>query len=270
MLERNISRWLQARKEPQIGSYVRWLMEQRYLVANPFAGTEVRGGAGLSVLDATPAFSEGEWALVQAVAEGLEWGHGWTQPAAQRLGFVLDVGYATGLRASELVGVTLGQLRVDGHGDWWLYVVGKGSKPGKVALPPLARTALDRYLVQRGLPTPVTHWDPRTPLLASLEAEGAGAGISSSRLWMVVWRFFALAAAVVEADAPAVSEKLRRASPHWMRYTHGSHALDRGAEITAVRDNLRHASISTTTIYLHADDVKRARQFGAAFPASQE
>jgi hypothetical protein len=68
MLERIISRWLQARKETQIGSYVRWLMEQRYLVANPFAGIEVRGGAGLSVLDATRAFSEGEWALVRAVA----------------------------------------------------------------------------------------------------------------------------------------------------------------------------------------------------------
>jgi len=251
-----------------LGSLFRWLMEQRYLVANPFAGIKVRGGAKLSALDATRAFSEGEWALVRAVAEGLEWGHGWTQPAAQRLRFVLDVGYATGLRASELVGVTLGQIRVDGQGDWWLHVVGKGSKPGKVAVPPLARAALGRYLVQRGLPTTVTRWDPRNPLLGSLEVEGVG--ISPSRLWMVVRRFFALAAAVVEVDAPAVSEKLRRASPHWMRHTHASHALGRGAEITAVRDNLRHASISTTTIYLHADDVKRARQFGAAFPASQE
>jgi site-specific recombinase XerD len=33
-----------------------------------------------------------------------------------------------------------------------------------------------------------------------------------------------------------------------------------GAELTSVRDNLRHASLSTTSIYLHGDEVKRARQ----------
>jgi site-specific recombinase XerC len=32
-----------------------------------------------------------------------------------------------------------------------------------------------------------------------------------------------------------------------------------------VRDNLRHSSISTTSIYLHGDEVKRARQFDQAF-----
>jgi hypothetical protein len=34
---------------------------------------------------------------------------------------------------------------------------------------------------------------------------------------------------------------------------------------SAVRDNLRHASISTTSIYVHTDDVKQERQFGQAF-----
>ncbi|SOZ17461.1 hypothetical protein CBM2598_U10107 [Cupriavidus taiwanensis] len=52
-----------------------------------------------------------------------------------------------------------------------------------------------------------------------------------------------------------------------MRHTHATHALARGAELTTVRDNLRHASISTTSIYLHGDEVKRARQIGAAFSA---
>jgi len=80
------------------------------------------------------------------------------------------------------------------------------------------------------------------------------------RLWKVLQRFFANTAAIVEADHAALAEKLRQASPHWMRHTHATHALARGAELTTVRDNLRHASISTTSIYLHGDDVKRARQ----------
>ncbi|BEU74456.1 hypothetical protein MAFF211271_40110 (plasmid) [Ralstonia syzygii subsp. indonesiensis] len=62
-----------------------------------------------------------------------------------------------------------------------------------------------------------------------------------------------------------MAEKLRKASPHWMRHTHASYALARGAELTTARANLRHASISTTSIYLHGDDIKRARQIGAAF-----
>jgi len=80
-------------------------------------------------------------------------------------------------------------------------------------------------------------------------------------------RFFSQVADVIEADSPATAEKLRRASPHWMRHTHATHALARGAELTTVRDNLRHASISTTSIYLHGDEVKRARQMGKAFEA---
>lgn len=176
------------------------------------------------------------------------------------------VPYATGLRIGELVGAALGQIEVDAHGDRWLRLVGKGSKAGKVALPPLARAALDRYLMQRKLPITPARWDPRTPLIGSLD-QGDAAGITAARLWSVMRRFFTKVAEVIEADSPATAEKLRRASPHWMRHTHATHALARGAELTTVRDKLRNASISTTLIYLHGDEVKRARQMGAAFAA---
>ena len=46
---------------------------------------------------------------------------------------------------------------------------------------------------------------------------------------------------------------------------HATHALENGAELTAVRDN--HASIATTSVYLHSDDLKRARQIDSAFAA---
>ena len=134
-----------------------------------------------------------------------------------------------------------------------------------VALPPLARAAMDRYLVQRGLPTTRARWNPQTPLIGSLHRQEDAAGITAARLWSVMRRFFLKVAEVVEAESPATAEKLRRASPHWMRHTHASHALARGAELTTVRDNLRHASVATTSIYLHSDEVKRARQMDAAF-----
>jgi site-specific recombinase XerD len=78
-------------------------------------------------------------------------------------------------------------------------------------------------------------------------------------------RFFSQAADILAGDYPTLAEKLRRASPHWMRHTHATHALARGAELTTVRDNLRHASVATTSIYLPSDEVKRARQMDQAF-----
>lgn len=108
---------------------------------------------------------------------------------------MLDFAYATGLRASELVGETLDAIKRDAHGDHWLHVVGKGSKAARVVLPLLARAALDRYLVQRGLPVTPSKWKPSTPLIGSLDDE---AGITSMRLWSVIKRFFATAAEVVE------------------------------------------------------------------------
>ncbi|CAN7784222.1 phage integrase family protein [Cupriavidus necator] len=249
-----------------LGAMYRWLIQQRYVLANPFAGIKVRGSGRTAPLDTSHAFTEGEWLLVRTLANGLEWSYGWDAVAAQRLRFVLDFGYATGLRASELVGATLGGIEIEPHGDHWLNLIGKGAKAGKVALPPLARIALDRYLVERGLPVTPARWDPHTPLIGSLGQEPAS-GITGTRLWGVLRRFFVQAADLIQVDHPAAAEKLRQASPHWMRHTHATHALARGAELTTVRDNLRHASISTTSIYLHGNEVKRARQIGAAFSA---
>jgi len=246
-----------------LSSMFRWLIEQRYVLANPFAGIKVRG-ARQTTLDTTRSFSEGEWKLVRTVAEGLEWTYGWQPGAAQRLRFLIDFSYSTGLRAGELVHAKLGSIEVDAHGDTWLHVVGKGSKAGKVVLPGLARGVLDRDLAQRGLPVTPAKWNPATPLLGSLDGEG---GITPKRLWAIVKRFFAATADVLADTNPALAEKLLRATPHWMRHTHATHALQRGAELTTVRDNLRHASLSTTSMYLHSDDLRRAKQIGGAFEA---
>jgi hypothetical protein len=80
----------------------------------------------------------------------------------------------------------------------------------KVALPPLARTALDRYLVERRLPVTPTRWHPDTSLIGSIEQDSA-AGISGVRLWEITRRFFSKAAEFIEADNPVLAEKLRRA-----------------------------------------------------------
>lgn len=101
-----------------------------------------------------------------------------------------------------------------------------------------------RALVERGLSVTWARWDPHTPLIGGLGHDPAG-GITGTRLWAALRRFFVQAAKLIQADYPIAAEKLRQASPHWMRHTHATHALARGAEVTTVRDNLLHASIST-------------------------
>jgi hypothetical protein len=197
-----------------LGALFRWLIAQRYVLANPFAGIKVRGHTRTIAMDPSRGFADGEWRLIRPLADGLEHSYGWEVPAAQRLRFLLDFAYATGLRASELVGATLGGIQTDAHGDQWLHLIGKGSKPGKVALPPLARNALDRYLIHRRLPVTPARWNPQTPLIGSLEQDSA-AGITGSRLWSIMKRFFAQAADVIQGDnlAMALSISIEPSTP---------------------------------------------------------
>lgn len=249
-----------------LNALFRWLVEQRYLLGNPFAGLTVRGGKRATPFDTAHAFTDPEWQAIRSLADGLEWSFGWQPSAAQRLRFMLDFTYGTGLRANELVSATLGDIRPDANGELWLHVTGKGAQPGIVALPLLVLQALDDYLLQRGLPVTRRRWNPSTPLVASLLHTGHGSKtITPARLRQVTDAFFALAAVRLVEDNIEQATRMAAASPHWLRHTHASHALANGVELVAVRDNMRHASIATTSAYLHGDDARRAHQVGAAF-----
>lgn len=250
-----------------IGAMFRWLIEQRYVLANPFAGIKVQGAKRGAALDASRGFGESEWGLVRSVADGLEYSAGWSEVAAMRLRLLLDFWYATGLRPHEMVSVRLGHIQRDDHGDDWIKVVGKGAKEGEVALPLPALGALERYLAYQGRPVTRSRWDPAEPVVPSLDGER---GVTSARVWAIMKKFFAHAADAVRVSNPSLADRLRKATPHWMRHTHASHALARGADLTTVRDNLRHASISTTSVYLHVDRGKRARQMREAFSSGHQ
>lgn len=65
--------------------------------------------------------------------------------------------------------------------------------------------------------------------------------------------FFAEVACFLRESDSEASEKLARASTHWLRHTHGTHAVDMNIPLTVVRDNLGHSSIAITSQYVHAD-----------------
>jgi integrase/recombinase XerD len=56
------------------------------------------------------------------------------------------------------------------------------------------------------------------------------------------------------------ANRLEQASAHWLRHSAGSHMADQQVDLRLVRDNLGHASLTTTSQYLHIDDDRRHRE----------
>jgi len=103
---------------------------------------------------------------------------------------------------------------------------------------------------------PVGYVSEDTPILGKLRGEGREA-LSASGLYQKLKRFFEDAASEVADKDPLAAEKLKRASTHWLRHTHGSHAVANGVPLAIVRDNLGHSNIATTSIYVHTDRDER-------------
>jgi integrase/recombinase XerD len=143
---------------------------------------------------------------------------------------ILEVMYATGLRASELIGLEAANV------DMELGVVrvfGKGRKERLVPLGREARRWVRRYVAEAR--SRVTKARPVRVLFVSRR----GGALSRMGLWGIVRRH-AVTAGVA-----------RILTPHVLRHSFASHLLERGADLRALQAMLGHADISTTQIYTH-------------------
>ena len=148
---------------------------------------------------------------------------------------MLELLYATGLRVSELVALTVNQLSL---AEGLVRVVGKGSKERIVPIGLEARRWIEQYLRHA-----------RPAVLAGRVADPVfvtqrGAGMSRQMFWRLIKRY------AVHSD---ISAPL---SPHGLRHAFATHLLNHGADLRVVQLLLGHADISTTQIYTH---VARAR-----------
>lgn len=148
---------------------------------------------------------------------------------------MLELLYATGLRVSELVALTMLNFSLQ---EGLVRVVGKGSKERIVPLGEEARRWIERYLKES-----------RPVLLAGRVADAIfvtqrAAGMSRQMFWVLIKRHASRAC----IEAPL--------SPHGLRHAFATHLLNHGADLRVVQLLLGHADISTTQIYTH---VARAR-----------
>jgi integrase/recombinase XerD len=157
-----------------------------------------------------------------------------TSPVGLRDRAVLEVMYATGLRASELTGLTTEGVDMD---LGVVRVLGKGRKERLVPLGREARRWIKRYVAEAregfvraragGRPSPLLFLSRR------------GGRLTPMGLWGLVRR---------HAVAAGIEKVL---SPHVLRHSFASHLLERGADLRALQAMLGHADISTTQIYTH-------------------
>jgi integrase/recombinase XerD len=148
-------------------------------------------------------------------------------PEGLRLVCLLELAYASGLRVSELVGLTLSAFTADRAA---LLVKGKGGRERMVPVGRFAREALTRWLEIR----PV---DRKNRLFPS---SGASGHITRQHVLFMLKRL-----------APEAGIDPERISPHVLRHAFATHLLAHGADLRAVQTLLGHADIATTQIYTH-------------------
>jgi integrase/recombinase XerD len=139
--------------------------------------------------------------------------------------------YATGLRVSELVGLTLAQVSLD---MGVVRVVGKGSKERLVPLGEEAIRWLKRYLASA---RPALIGNGKS---SALFVTARRAPLTRQAFWALVKRLGA------KAGIPTAN-----LSPHVLRHAFATHLLNHGADLRVVQLLLGHADITTTTIYTH-------------------
>jgi integrase/recombinase XerD len=168
-----------------------------------------------------------------------------------RLVACLELLYATGLRASELLGLPLAALAPDRR---FLVVLGKGGKERMAPIGQAARAALEAYL-----PFRESFLAGRTRGRALLFPSRSRRGhLTRQRL-----------AQLLKELAPEAGIEPVRISPHVLRHAFASHLLEGGADLRAVQTLLGHADIATTQIYTHVQGERLAAVVGAHHPLAR-
>jgi integrase/recombinase XerD len=156
---------------------------------------------------------------------------------------MLELMYAAGLRVSELCGLKVSDVDIDGA---IVTCHGKGSKQRRIPIGKSAVHWLQRYLAVRervGSESPVLFLN-------------RGRALSRQIAWSIIKTY-------------AASAQVPEISPHTLRHSFGTHLIQHGADSRSVQAMLGHADISTTEIYTHITDMHMRKAYDRFHPRAK-
>lgn len=224
-----------ARKLAAIKAFYRFMTAEGYMDANPAEVVE----AGTKGIKLPRVLSEDEVVRLLnqpdiTTAEGF------------RDRTMLEVLYATGMRVSELINLTLERVDLNMK---YIIAFGKGSKERIVPLGSVAAEFLQQYLEK--VRPKLTHEDRNTNIV--FLAFG-GHELTRQRFWQII-RTYGRKANINKA-----------LTPHILRHSFATHLLDNGADLRSVQELLGHSDISTTQIYTHLTNKRLRDIYAKAHP----
>lgn len=157
---------------------------------------------------------------------------------------MFELAYASGLRAEELVDLTVAAIDFDGE---QVRVEGKGGKTRFVPVGEPALLALARYL-ERARPALALDDQP----VAFLSKSGRPLSTSDVRRRLRTWSVQAGLGGTVH--------------PHALRHSFATHLLDGGSDLRAIQAMLGHSSISTTQVYTRVESARLKRAYASSHP----
>lgn len=224
-----------ARKLAAIKAFYRFMTAEGYMDANPAEVVE----AGTKGIKLPRVLSEDEVVRLLnqpdiTTAEGF------------RDRTMLEVLYATGMRVSELINLTLERVDLNMK---YIIAFGKGSKERIVPLGSVAAEFLQHYLEK--VRSKLTHAGRNTNIV--FLAFG-GHELTRQRFWQII-RAYGRKANINKA-----------LTPHILRHSFATHLLDNGADLRSVQELLGHSDISTTQIYTHLTNKRLRDIYAKAHP----
>ena len=154
------------------------------------------------------------------------------KPLGVRDQAILELMYATGLRATEVTGLKVGNLNFE---SGTLRAIGKGNKERVLPLGRAAQKSVRRYL-ENARP----RW-AKGGTEETLFVNRRGRRLSRQAVWGLIKKY------------ALVSGIRKEIYPHILRHSFATHLLERGADLRVVQELLGHSDISTTQIYTHVE-----------------
>ena len=229
-------------------SLFRYLYESHYTSTNPFSLTRLQSiNQDNGPIDTY--FNETLWNALLSFADELPENKRKARAEKVRINFMLRLFYYTAARISELCSAKMSDLSQH-RSQWWLSLKGKGRRIERIPVSVELLDAISRYREFHHLPS-YPHQHEQAPLIMALYKPTP---LTSSMVYKILCHFFSKAAHEIDHLSNQQREKLRNASPHWIRHSAITRLTDGGVEQRYIQKFARHRNANTTSRYQHIDD----------------